>query len=140
MDEALGRFLRLLLWSVPVGMLAAALDEPLDGRPSRSCRSPGSPTRRAPSTSTNLRRRVPVRGADDELDEVAQAFNETLGRVEEAVGEMRQFSTAIAHELRTPIAALRGETELAADGGADRPTSYRRGWRASSNSSISSRV
>src|SRR4029079_4645668 len=28
--------------------------------------------------------------------------------------EMRQFSTALAHELRTPIAALRGEIELAA--------------------------
>src|SRR6202011_1825667 len=35
-------------------------------------------------------------------------------RLEDAVGEMRQFSTALAHELRTPIAALRGEIELAA--------------------------
>ena len=33
--------------------------------------------------------------------------------MEHAVGEMRQFSTALAHELRTPIAALRGEIELA---------------------------
>lgn len=63
---------------------------------------------------TNLRQRLPVRGVHDELDDVAQAFNETLGRVEDAVGEMRQFSTALAHELRTPIAALRGEIELAA--------------------------
>src|SRR6185295_2037290 len=39
---------------------------------------------------------------------------DALARVEYAVGEMRQFSTAIAHELRTPIAALRGEIELAA--------------------------
>jgi len=30
------------------------------------------------------------------------------------MGEMRQFSTALAHELRSPIAALRGEIELAA--------------------------
>jgi signal transduction histidine kinase len=45
---------------------------------------------------------------------VARAFNDALARVEYAVGEMRQFSTAIAHELRTPIAALRGEIELAA--------------------------
>jgi heavy metal sensor kinase len=64
--------------------------------------------------ATNLRQRLPVRGSGDELDEVAHAFNDTLARVEDAVGEMRQFSTAIAHELRTPIAALRGEIELAA--------------------------
>jgi signal transduction histidine kinase len=56
---------------------------------------------------------VPVRGADDELDEVAVAFNQALARVEHAVGEMRQFSSALAHELRTPLAVLRGETELA---------------------------
>ena len=33
--------------------------------------------------------------------------------LEQAVGEMRQFSAALAHELRTPLAALRGEIELA---------------------------
>jgi signal transduction histidine kinase len=46
------------------------------------------------------------------LDEVAAAFNDTLARLEAAVGDMRQFSSALAHELRTPLAALRGEIEL----------------------------
>jgi two-component system, OmpR family, heavy metal sensor histidine kinase CusS len=59
-----------------------------------------------------LDRRLPVRGVGDELDQVADAFNQTLGRLEHAVGEMRQFSAALAHELRTPMAALRGEIEL----------------------------
>jgi heavy metal sensor kinase len=62
---------------------------------------------------TNLEQRLPVGGSGDELDEVAHAFNRTLTRLEHAVGEMRQFSTALAHELRTPLAALRGEIELA---------------------------
>jgi heavy metal sensor kinase len=62
---------------------------------------------------TNLRHRLSVRGANDELDEVAVAFNQALARVEHAVDEMRQFSAALAHELRTPLAVLRGETELA---------------------------
>jgi signal transduction histidine kinase len=53
-----------------------------------------------------------VRGAGDEIDTLAEAFNETLGRLEHAVGEMRQFSAALAHELRTPLTALRGEIEL----------------------------
>ena len=60
-----------------------------------------------------LDQRLQVRGVDDELDRVANAFNETLGRLEHAVGEMRQFSAALAHELRTPLAALRCEIELA---------------------------
>jgi heavy metal sensor kinase len=61
----------------------------------------------------DLRPRLPIRGAGDELDVVATAFNDTLGRLEHAVGEMRQFSTALAHELRTPLTALRGEVEMA---------------------------
>ena len=64
--------------------------------------------------AANLAQRLPVRGAHDELDDVAVAFNDTLARVEDAVGEMRQFSTALAHELRTTISALRGGIELGA--------------------------
>jgi heavy metal sensor kinase len=112
-DAALRRFLQLLLWIVPAGLLAAVVAgrwisvvalAPLQ-RFAAAARS---------IDVTNLRQRLPVRGVHDELDDVAQAFNETLARVEDAVGEMRQFSTALAHELRTPIAALRGEIELTA--------------------------
>src|SRR5438105_9305280 len=60
-----------------------------------------------------LNRRLHTRGTGDQLDDVAAAFNETLANLENAVGEMRQFSSALAHELRTPLAALRGEMELA---------------------------
>ena len=60
-----------------------------------------------------LERRLPTRGVSDELEDVTRAFNDTLGRLEQSIGEMRQFSTALAHELRTPLAALRGEIELA---------------------------
>ena len=56
--------------------------------------------------------RLPRRGSGDQLDEVADAFNHTLERLERAVTEMRQFSSALAHELRTPLAALRGDIEL----------------------------
>jgi len=62
---------------------------------------------------TNLRARLPVRGTGDELDQVAEAFNQALVRLERSVNEMRQFSAAVAHELRTPLAILRGEAEVA---------------------------
>ena len=85
---------------------------------------------------TALTRRVPVRGAGDELDDVALAFNDTLGRLERAIGDMKQFSTALAHELRTPLAALRGETELALMRSAIARGLPPRAWPASSRNSI----
>jgi heavy metal sensor kinase len=111
-DSALQRFVRLLLWSVPTGLVCALIL----GR-WMAARALAPLVRMAAATRhidvADLRRRLPLRGADDELDEVALAFNETLARLEQAVGEMRQFSTAIAHELRTPLAVLRGQTEMA---------------------------
>ena len=112
MTAALDRFLGLLFWSVPAAILVAAFT-------SRwfAGRALVPLARLATATRTidvaDLRHRLPLRGAHDELDQVAQAFNDVLARLEHAVSEMKQFSTAIAHELRTPLAALRGETELA---------------------------
>jgi heavy metal sensor kinase len=112
MDGALRSFRRLLLWGMPAGLLIAVIV----GRwMAGVALTPLARFAAAARTidAANLQQRLPVRGTGDELDEVAHAFNDTLARVEDAVGEMRQFSTAIAHELRTPIAALRGEIELA---------------------------
>jgi heavy metal sensor kinase len=124
-DDALTRFLRLLLWSVPAGIVVAAVT----GRWIAG-RALAPLTRFAAEARaidvTDMRRRLRVRGAGDEMDQVAEAFNDALVRLERAVGEMKQFSTAIAHELRTPLAALRGETELALIE-ARSPEEYRRG-------------
>jgi heavy metal sensor kinase len=113
MDSALGRFLTLLLWGVPAGLLVAVLAGRWMARVAVAPLTRLAHAARA-IDAANLQQRLPVRGTTDELDDVAISFNDALARVENAVGEMRQFSTALAHELRTPIAALRGEIELAA--------------------------
>ncbi len=112
MDRALDRFLALLLVGVPAGLIVAFLV----GRwMAGIALTPLSRLAAAAATIdiTDLQRRLPVRGTGDALDAVALAFNDTLGRLERAVAEMRQFSAALAHELRTPLAALRGEIETA---------------------------
>lgn len=123
-DGALRRFLQLLLWGVPLCLLVAAIAGRWMATVALAPLSRFAASARTIDV-TNLRQRLPERGVGDELDEVARAFNETLARVEAAVGEMRQFSTALAHELRTPITALRGEIELAAMK-ADAGDTYRR--------------
>jgi heavy metal sensor kinase len=110
-DRSLVRTEALLLWRSLAGLAVAALvGRWLAGLALAPL------ARLATSTRTigigRLHDRLPLRGAGDELDQVADAFNQALGRVEKSVGEMRQFSAALAHELRTPIAILRGEAEL----------------------------
>ncbi|HEY1304102.1 MAG TPA: ATP-binding protein [Vicinamibacterales bacterium] len=111
-DRTLAGFDRLLLWNILGGLVVAAIiGRWLAGRALRPL------SRLADVTQaigiSNLDARLSMRGVDDELDQVARAFNNALARVEQSVGEMRQFSAALAHELRTPLAILRGEAELA---------------------------
>ncbi len=111
-DAALMQFDRLLLWTILVGLVCAAvIGRLLAGRALAPLSRLADATRAI--DIRNLRDRLAVRGVDDEPDRVAQAFNDALARVEHSVEEMRQFSAALAHELRTPLAILRGEAESA---------------------------
>lgn len=47
-----------------------------------------------------------------ELKTLASSFDEMLGRLEDSFARLSQFSADLAHELRTPINNLRGETEV----------------------------
>ena len=49
----------------------------------------------------------------NELQEVAMAFNAMLARIDEGVTRLSQFSTDLAHEMRTPVSNLLGKTQVA---------------------------
>jgi heavy metal sensor kinase len=69
-------------------------------------------------TSSRLHERIPVQGTGDEIDQLADAFNRTLTRLDESFRQLRQFTSDASHELRTPLAAIRaiGEVGLERDG------------------------
>ena len=66
-------------------------------------------------SGSNLRSRIEVDG-DDELADLGQSFNEMLERLESAFSTQRDFIRDISHELRTPIAVVRGHIELMSEG------------------------
>ncbi|WP_050477879.1 heavy metal sensor histidine kinase [Herbaspirillum rhizosphaerae] len=61
----------------------------------------------------NLSERLTVSALPDELSDLAQAFNGALDRMENAYKQLEAFNADVAHELRTPLANLIGETQVA---------------------------
>jgi signal transduction histidine kinase len=65
-------------------------------------------------SATELSRRVPEPGTDDEINRLAETMNAMLARLEDAVQRQRVFVSDAAHELRSPLAAMRTELEVTA--------------------------
>jgi heavy metal sensor kinase len=63
--------------------------------------------------ASTLHERLPVTNARDELGRLAGVFNELLQRLDESFDRQRQFMADASHELRTPVAIISGEAELA---------------------------
>ena len=62
---------------------------------------------------SGLGQRIPLRGTHDEWDELAANLNSMLDRIEALMGEVKQVTDNVAHDLRTPLARVRGRLEKA---------------------------
>lgn len=60
-----------------------------------------------------LESRIELSGHGDELDQLATTFNSMFSRIEALIGNLRQVSSDVAHELRTPITHLQNRLEQA---------------------------
>ncbi|MCI5046416.1 MAG: HAMP domain-containing histidine kinase [Aquisalinus sp.] len=61
----------------------------------------------------DLSRRVPLSGAEDEFDSLAQNLNAMLDQIERLMDGMRQVSDNIAHDLRSPLTRIRNRLDTA---------------------------
>jgi signal transduction histidine kinase len=111
--ESLRTLYRTILWSIPVALLIAGFAgyglarlamRPVD-RMTRFVRALGA---------RDLDRRLGQEGPDDELGRLATTLDDLLARLEASFERERRFVADAAHELRTPLAAMKSRLEVIA--------------------------
>jgi two-component system, OmpR family, heavy metal sensor histidine kinase CusS len=64
--------------------------------------------------------RIQLKETDVEMQRLIQSFNSMIDRLEKSFKHVNEFNAHVAHELKTPLAVIRGELELAVDQSDDR--------------------
>ena len=64
-------------------------------------------------THENLNTQIVTKHREEEIQRLVQSFNSMVQRLNESFQQMRKFNADVAHELRTPLAIIQGETEVA---------------------------
>ena len=64
-------------------------------------------------SAEHLSERIPERDVPDEFGLLISTINRMFARLETSFDQIREFSHSVAHELKTPLTILKGESELA---------------------------
>lgn len=63
-------------------------------------------------TISNLSSSLPYEQSNDEIGSMVQSFNRMVGRLNEAVSRQNRFLSDVSHEIKTPIAVIKGYVNI----------------------------
>jgi signal transduction histidine kinase len=63
--------------------------------------------------SDDLSSRLPEGRSSDEITRLSSTFNQMLDRIQSSVGQLRTVTDSVAHDLKSPVTAIRGRLEVA---------------------------
>ena len=121
--ELLDDILTTLLWVIPITLVIASAGGYFLARKSLAP-VVGMSEKAALIGAQNLHERLPVQNPRDELGYLASTFNGLLERLDHSFEQQRRFMADASHELRSPVAVIRGEAEVALSQ-ARQPEEYR---------------
>jgi two-component system OmpR family sensor kinase len=123
-NEVLEELRIVYAWLIPLGLaLAASGGYFLARKTLAPVAAMGAQAGRI--SATNLHERLSVANSADELGRLAVSFNSLLDRLDQSFERQRRFIADASHELRTPVAILSGEAEVALSASSRTAEEYR---------------
>ena len=109
--DILQRFRTAMLWCLPVVLILSMLGGHVLS--ARALKPVDRMTRTAVGIGiSNLSKRIPVEKTGDEIQRLAEAWNDLLARLESSVAKQQQFTSDASHDLRTSIGVILATGQL----------------------------